>query len=102
MKQLSLFLLALGLALPVPAQTKTLLNLDQSGVAIQGYDPVAFFTDHQAGERQPEIIAQAGWRDIFFCLEGTPGPVQGGPGEICARVWRLLRLRRLAQQAGGN
>lgn len=47
MKTLSLILLTLGLALPVFAQTKTLLNLDKTGLAIQGYDPVAFFTDNQ-------------------------------------------------------
>lgn len=46
MKQISALVLALGLALSASAQTKSLLNLDKSGVAIQGYDPVAFFTDH--------------------------------------------------------
>jgi YHS domain-containing protein len=46
MKQFSALLLALGLALSASAQTKTLLNVDKSGVAIQGYDPVAFFTEH--------------------------------------------------------
>lgn len=35
-------MLAVGLALPVFAQTKILLNLDPTGVAIQGYDPAAF------------------------------------------------------------
>lgn len=39
--------MALGFTLCVSAQTKTLLNVDKSGVAIQGYDPVAFFTDHK-------------------------------------------------------
>lgn len=29
------------------AETKSLLNLDNNGIAIQGYDPVAFFTDHK-------------------------------------------------------
>ena len=42
MKQLILSLVLAGLALPVFAQSKTLLNLDKSGVAVQGYDPVAF------------------------------------------------------------
>ena len=46
MKRISLLLLTLGLALPAFAQTKTLLNLDKTGVAIQGYDPVGFFTDN--------------------------------------------------------
>jgi YHS domain-containing protein len=41
-----LLLVMLGLAGPVFGQTgKNLVNLDQAGVAIQGYDPVAFFTD---------------------------------------------------------
>jgi YHS domain-containing protein len=47
MKILSAIILAVGLALSSSAQTRTLLNLDKSGVAIQGYDPVAFFKDNQ-------------------------------------------------------
>jgi YHS domain-containing protein len=46
MRKSACILGALILATPLLAQTKTLLNLDKSGVAIQGYDPVAFFTDH--------------------------------------------------------
>ncbi|HEV2695826.1 MAG TPA: YHS domain-containing (seleno)protein [Verrucomicrobiae bacterium] len=45
MKRILFSLVLAGLALPVFAQTKTLLNLDQSGIALQGYDPVAFYTD---------------------------------------------------------
>lgn len=45
MKNLLLVLFVSALALPLAAQSKTLLNLDKTGVAIQGYDPVAFFTD---------------------------------------------------------
>jgi len=48
---LSLFTFALAWALPALAgdsgHAKCLLNLDKSGLAIQGYDPVAFFTDHK-------------------------------------------------------
>lgn len=47
MKKLCLLLFSLTLVLPSLAQTKALLNLDKSGVAIQGYDPVAFFTDNK-------------------------------------------------------
>jgi YHS domain-containing protein len=47
MKKLSFLVLAIGLALPAFAQNKSLLNLDKSGVAIQGYDPIGFFTDHK-------------------------------------------------------
>ena len=84
MKKFSLLLLTLGLALPVFAQTKTLLNLDTSGVAIQGYDPGRLFHRPQAGERRPEICGQARWRDLFFRLEGAQGTVQGRPGQIRA------------------
>lgn len=51
-------LLALLVALPAFAQTKTLLNLDKAGVAIQGYDPVAFFTDNKPVRGKPEFVAR--------------------------------------------
>src|ERR1051325_5045017 len=61
MKRLTLLLLVtLGLALPASAQTKTLLNLDKSGVAIQGYDPVAFFTDGKPVKGKLEFVAKHG------------------------------------------
>lgn len=47
MKRFLPTILLLLTALPVLAQTKSLLNLDKTGVAIQGYDPVAFFTDNK-------------------------------------------------------
>ena len=39
------------------AQTKSLLNLDKAGVAIQGYDPVSFFTDGKAVKGKAEFTA---------------------------------------------
>lgn len=66
MKKLSLLLLTLGLALPVFAQTKTLLNLDSSGVAIQGYDPVAFFTNHQPVKGDPKFVLKHDGAIYFF------------------------------------
>ena len=51
-----IFLLCFCLAaIPTFAQTKTLLNLDKSGVAIQGYDPVAFFTVGKPVKGKPEL-----------------------------------------------
>ena len=58
MKILSLFVLVVGLALPVFAQTKSLLNLDKTGVAIQGYDPVGFFTEHKPVKGDPKFVAK--------------------------------------------
>ncbi len=37
--------LALASALPAAAADKTLINVDRSGLALKGYDPVAYFTD---------------------------------------------------------
>jgi YHS domain-containing protein len=47
MKRLLPTILLLLAAMPAFAQSKSLLNLDKAGVAIQGYDPVAFFTDNK-------------------------------------------------------
>ena len=66
MKKLFLSLLAVGLALPALAQTKTLLNLDKSGVAIQGYDPVAFFTDHKPVKGDPAILLKRDGAIYYF------------------------------------
>ena len=66
MKKLVLSLLAVGLALPALAQTKTLLNLDKSGVAIQGYDPVAFFTDHKPVKGDPAILLKRDGAIYYF------------------------------------
>lgn len=66
MKQLSLLCLVIGLALPASAETKTLLNLDKSGVAIQGYDPVAFFTDGKPVKGKPEFAARRDGATYFF------------------------------------
>jgi YHS domain-containing protein len=66
MKTLSLILLTVGLALPVCAQTKTLLNLDKTGVAIQGYDPVAFFTDHKPVKGDPKFVIKHDGAIYFF------------------------------------
>jgi YHS domain-containing protein len=49
MKKIIISLIIATLALPLFAQTstKTLVNVDHTGIAIQGYDPVAFFTDNK-------------------------------------------------------
>lgn len=47
--------LLLVVGTPVFAGTKSLLNLDKSGLAIQGYDPVAFFTESKPVKGKPEF-----------------------------------------------
>ncbi len=66
MKKIALLLLTVGLALPVLAQTKTLLNLDNTGVAIRGYDPVAFFTVHKPVKGDPRFLIKHDGAIYFF------------------------------------
>jgi YHS domain-containing protein len=66
MKRLFISLTLALLALPVLAQNKTLLNLDSTGVAIQGYDPVAFFTDHKPVKGDPKFLAKHDGAIYFF------------------------------------
>ena len=66
MKKISLLFLVLGLALPVFGQSKSLLNLDKTGVAIQGYDPVAFFTDNKPVMGKSEIPAKYHGATYYF------------------------------------
>ena len=72
MRKLALLLLSLSLATPLLAQTKTLLNLDKTGVAIQGYDPVAFFTDNKPVKGKAEFRDTSGRRYLPIFLQRTP------------------------------
>ena len=91
MKTLSLLLLAIGLALPVFAQNKTLLNLDKTGVAIQGYDPVAFFTDNKPVKGDPKFLTKRDGAIYFFASKEhkdlflqTPAKYEPQFGGYCA------------------
>jgi YHS domain-containing protein len=91
MKKLSLFVLAVGLALPVFAQTKSLLNLDKTGVAIQGYDPVGFFTDNKPVKGDPKFVAKRDGAIYLFAskehkemLTKEPAKYEPAFGGYCA------------------
>jgi YHS domain-containing protein len=67
MKRVLLFLTVAMLVLPAFAQTnKTLLNLDKAGVAIQGYDPVAFFTDNKPVKGDQKFLVKRDGAIYFF------------------------------------
>lgn len=57
MKKISALLFVLALSFAASAQTKALVNIDKNGLAVQGYDPVAFFTDHKPVKGKPEFIS---------------------------------------------
>jgi YHS domain-containing protein len=69
MKQLYILSLAAGLAFAATAQTKTLQNLDNTGVAIQGYDPVAFFTDGKPVKGKTEFAARHDGATYLFATK---------------------------------
>lgn len=91
MRKLILSLLVAALALPAFSQTKTLLNLDKAGVAIQGYDPVAFFTDHKPVKGKPEFPARHNGAIYFFAskehrdaFKADPAKYEPAFGGYCA------------------
>ncbi len=66
MKRFLISLAIAMLALPAIAQTKTPLNLDASGIAIQGYDPVAFFTDGKPVKGEEKFVSKHDGAIYFF------------------------------------
>lgn len=57
MKSVSLLLTVVALGFG-SLQAKTLVNVDKTGLGIQGYDPVAFFTDHKPVKGEPTLRSQ--------------------------------------------
>jgi YHS domain-containing protein len=90
MKRVFLLLLLL-ISLPAFGQNKTLLNLDKQGVAIQGYDPVAFFTQNRPVKGRPEFESKYhGARYLFASAEdksafdANPAKYEPQFGGFCA------------------
>lgn len=55
MKKIVCLLTFVFLATPLFAQTKTLLNLQKDGLALQGFDPVAYFTQNKPVKGKAEF-----------------------------------------------
>jgi YHS domain-containing protein len=90
MKHLIL-LVMLSAALPVFAQSKNLQNLDKNGLAIQGYDPVAFFTQNKPVKGRAEFESKYnGARYLFASAEdkaafdANPAKYEPQFGGFCA------------------
>jgi YHS domain-containing protein len=81
MKKTILSIVLAALALPVYAQTKTLLNLDSSGVAIQGYDPVAFFTDHKPVKGDAKFVSKRDGAIYFFASQEHKALFNANPAQ---------------------
>jgi YHS domain-containing protein len=91
MKRILLAFLFVSLHLCAWAQTKTLLNLGKSGLAIQGYDPVAFFTDHKPVPGKPEFALRRDGAVYYFAskehrdaFKADPAKYEPAFGGYCA------------------
>jgi YHS domain-containing protein len=108
-------LLALA-ALSAVASGKELLNLD-NGVAIQGYDPVAFFTDHRPVKGDARFQSQYHGANYYFAsaehraaFDKEPAKYEPQFGGFCAygasrgktvpvkiETWEIVNGRLLLQ-----
>jgi YHS domain-containing protein len=90
MKKFFLVVLLIS-AVPAMAQTKKLLNVDEKGIAIKGYDPVAFFTQNKPVKGKPEFESRYnGARYLFASAEdkamfdANPAKYEPQFGGFCA------------------
>lgn len=86
-----LLLLALVSAVPAFAQNKTLVNVDKGGLGLQGYDPVAFFSDGRPVKGQSQLASTYnGARYLFASAENkaafdaNPAKYEPQFGGFCA------------------
>jgi YHS domain-containing protein len=91
MKKLGFFLSLLAFAGPLVAQTKTFLNLDKNGLAIQGYDPVAFFTENKPVKGRSEFKSVHQGATYYFAsaqdkerFDQEPAKYEPAFGGFCA------------------
>jgi YHS domain-containing protein len=84
-------LLFLCVATSLPAQTKNLLNLDKSGVALQGYDPVAYFTESKPVKGRAEFTSAYRGATYYFAsaedkarFDQDPAKYEPAYGGFCA------------------
>ena len=91
-KLLHAFVLLAGLS--ALAAAKDLQNLGGDGVAIQGYDPVAFFTDSQPVKGNPQFQSDYHGAKYYFASTDHKAMFDKAPLAIRTSVRRLLRIRR--------
>ncbi len=116
MKNLFLALLVLTAATSFAAG-KQLLNLDRNGVGIQGYDPVASFTDQRPVKGSPQFQSDYNGSRYYFASEAHKAAFDKDPakyepqfGGYCAygvshgsrapikiEVWQIVNGRLLMQ-----
>jgi hypothetical protein len=58
------------------APAAEVVNIDKNGLALQGYDPVAYFTDGKPVKGSPRVHRHLQRRDLPVRDGGTPRHVQ--------------------------
>lgn len=78
-------------ALAGVAQAQRYVNVDAKGVALEGYDPVAYFTDKQPVKGKPEFSAEHNGAEYYFAsaehrsmFESDPEKYEPQFGGFCA------------------
>ena len=109
--------IALLVALSGIAFAKDLKNLDKNGVAIQSYDPVAFFTDNRPVKGSSQFQSEYRGAKYYFAtaehkaaFDNDPakyepqfggycayGASQGHPAPIKIEAWQIVNGRLLMQ-----
>ena len=89
-KVIALVLLLWGFP-ALPQVNKAPLNLDKNGVAIQGYDPVAFFTQGKPVKGTPQFQSSFKGAEYYFAsaedkaaFDGNPAKYEPQFGGFCA------------------
>jgi len=65
----------------LPQMTKTLLNLDKNGVAIEGYDPVAFFTQGKPVKGNAQFHSSYKGATYYFASADDKGAFDANPAK---------------------
>jgi len=91
MKKIIALLLLLWGFPALPQTAKTLQNLDKNGVAIQGYDPVAFFTQNKAVKGSAQFQSNYKGATYYFAsaedkvaFDAAPAKYEPQFGGFCA------------------
>src|SRR5438876_1221409 len=80
MKKILVFAFMLA-SLSAFAGQKTLINLDDSGLAIQGYDPVGFFTEHRAVKGNPQFSSTYNGAKYNFASAANKATFDASPAK---------------------
>ena len=66
------------------------VNIDQNGVALQGYDPVAYFTNGRPVKGTQELAASYNGATYYFVSAEHKAQFKREPGKYAPSFWRLL------------